>query len=145
MSPKSPEEELDAFLASQPTWRQKWLQLDAGSWTNEELLGWSNSDFAEEGSIEARYKELLRRVPARWHEYRKRHRQLALASVPPGKPGRPRKDVIAAEARTMLDQGMNYAQIADALNKRFGSGATTKEAIRKLLKSREHESPPDKT
>src|SRR5271169_6571667 len=109
MEMTDPEEELAAFLASQPSWRRKWLQYD-GSWSSEEILDWPSSDPREDSAIRERYLVLLRRVPGKWREYRSRLKQIALASLPQGKPGRPRKDALAEEARQLQLAGKSHAQ-----------------------------------
>ena len=144
---KSPEEDLEQFLAKQPPWMRKALQGDLPSTAAEA------SAFAEYGifrflDLQQEYEALARRVPGEWREYRKQRRQSALqvtlAVVPSAKPGRPRKDALAEEARQLQAEGKSYAQIAIEINRRHSAGTTTPEAIRKLLGSRNPRSGPDK-
>src|SRR6266849_2210374 len=54
--------------------------------------------------------------------------------VSKGVSGRPRKTSLAEEAASLKRAGKNNRQIASELNKRHGSGTTTHDAVRKLLK-----------
>jgi hypothetical protein len=133
--PKSPEQEVEEFLASKPTWMEKALQGDFSlmplglEWT-------SNLDRVFE--LTPKYERILRQIPAKWKEYRKERKRnygsLAQPMVPKGKPGRPSKSALAEEAANLRRSGMNNLQIAAELNKRPGEKKTTSEAIRKLLK-----------
>jgi hypothetical protein len=145
---KTPEEELAEFLAAQPSWLRKILERDFNlSW--DEGMAWNQAaEWWQDGGekTQKEYENILRRIPDRWREYRKRLRQDALAHIPPEKPGRRRKDMLAEEAKQLQDAGKSYAQIAKALNSKRGAGTTTAEAIRKLLSSRrQRRSTPDKT
>lgn len=138
--PKSPERELEEFLASKPAWMQRVLQQDFSSFSRDEHLEWiNNQDRVLELIPEC--ERLLRQLPAKWQEYRKRQMQnsqpLIQMLVSRGKPGRPSKTALAEEAANLRRAGMNHPQIASELNKRHGAdakNATTAEAVRKLLK-----------
>ena len=141
---KTPEDELDQFLATKPSWLRKILEFDLPL-SNPEKLAWSESDWWQEGGKdEKEHIRLVRRIPSRWREYRRRRMQSAVADLPLGPAGRPRKDQLADEARQLQFEGKSHAQISSALNRKYGPGATTREAIRKLL-SRRRRSTPDKT
>jgi hypothetical protein len=142
---KSPEGELEQFLAAQPSWLRKILQLD-WSLTSEEHLAWHKSDWWQsKGEVEEEYLRLLRRVPEKWRDYCERKRLDALRDVPTVPPGRPRRDSLAQEAEQLRLSGKSYAQTAKALNLKHGEGTTSPEAIRKLLSSRKRRPTPDKT
>ena len=141
---KSPEDELAEFLAAQPSWLRKILQLDH-SLSREVLLDWKQSDWLQEGGkIEQEYERLLKRVPVKWREYCDKRKRQALEGLPSAPPGRPRKDSLAEEAKHLRLAGKSHAQIAAELNRKHGAGTTNREAIRKLL-SRKRRSTPDKT
>jgi hypothetical protein len=147
----SPEEELAEFLASQPSWRQKWLMVDVPSLLPEELQEWLGSDPRADRVARDKYEAILKRIPAKWHEYRSKWEQIALSSVPSGLSGRPRLDALAAEARALHRDDKSYAQIAIILGPKYavqtkkGIRKPTADSIRKLVKSRERDSSPDKT
>ena len=150
MGSKTPEEELAEFLASQPSWLRKVLQLQFESLSPDEMLAWNQSDswWTDGGAKDLeKYREIIRRIPAKWREYRKRwvKGRDALMNLAPGQAGAPRKDALALEAKQLKSQGKSYTQVAIALNHRHGTGTTTPEAVRKLLSSRKPRSTPDKT
>lgn len=144
----TPEEELQKFLDAQPSWLRKLLQLDF-SLSQDEHLAWNQSAswWQAGGEQKAReeYETILRRIPARWREYRKRLREGALSAIPAGQPGRPRKDDVAEEATRLRSEGKSYAQIAILLNHKYPNNPTSPEAVRKLLDSRKQLPTPDKT
>jgi hypothetical protein len=144
---KSPEEELDEFLAAQPSWLRKILQLDY-SLSRDEHLAWNQSDWwwgSGQASVQEEYERLLRRVPEKWRDYCERKKLDALKGLPTVPAGRPRRDGLAREAEQLRLSGKSYAQTAKALNLKYGTGTTTAEAIRKLLTSRKRSPTPDKT
>ena len=140
MKPTKAEAELATFLESQPSWLRKCLQLDL-SFTREEGLAWANSGHQYLQERE-KYERLLQRVPHKWREYRELLKRQALARLPQARPGAPRKDALAGEAAELLACGKSYAQIAIVLNEQHGPETTTKEAIRKLLNSRQQSKVP---
>ena len=145
MAFKSPEEELEQFLAAQPSWLRKILQLDF-SFTTDEQLALHESDWWQSGGkVEQEYLRLLQRVPEKWRDYCERKKLDALKGLPTVPTGRPRKDSLAHEAERLRLSGKSYAETAKALNRKHGSGTTTAEAIRKLLRSRKQGRTPDKT
>ena len=145
MAFKSPEEELEQFLAAQPSWLQKILQLDM-SLTDEERLAWNASNWwHDNGKVEDEFLRLLQRVPKRWREYCERKKLDAIRGLPTVPTGRPRKDSLADEAAELRRSGESYAQTAKSLNLRHGAGTTTAQAIRKLLSSRKGSAGADKT
>ena len=149
MGSKTPEEELEEFLASRPSWQRKLLELDF-SLSPDEMLAWNQSDswWADRSAKDQEeYRKIIRRIPSKWCQYRQRwlKGRNALMSLPPGQAGAPRKDALAQEAKQLKLDGKSYTQIAIALNLRHGAGTTTAGAVRKLLSSRTPRSTPDKT
>lgn len=148
MAHKNAEEELQQFLATKPSWLRKLLQLDF-SLSPDDHVAWSQSVWwwQDGGEKKAReeYESILRRIPARWRQYRKRLKENALNDIPAGQPGRPRKDSIAEEATRLRSEGKSYAQIAILLNHKYPNNPTSPEAVRKLLDSRKQRRSPDKT
>jgi hypothetical protein len=143
----SPEKKLEEFLASQPVWLQKILQLNY-SLSQEELIAWSECDWwwhDTQGKIEDEYQRLVQRCPIRWREYCQRRREMALSNVPSPQPGAPRKDALANEAIELRQAGWSYAKIAIELNRRYGAETTNREAIRSLIRSRDAAMPPEET
>lgn len=144
MDPKSPERERAEFLAAQPSWFQKVLQLDYDSMSGEEQQAWASSDWWKLNStykrLQQEYESILRRIPAAWKNHRWKLARLSPLLVPKGKLGRQRKTALAEEAANLQRAGKNHPQIAHELNRRHGQGTTTSEAVRKLLKRH-----PDKT
>lgn len=148
----SPEKELEVFLAALPARKRKMLELGLASLTPDEL----NEIIMEPSETQIRdnprpeYERLLRRIPAKWREYRARElAQLKASFLPKNPDGRPRKDALADEAERLQKEGLSHALISIRLNKEYGE-ATTKDSIRGLLKSRRRESrrtapPPEKT
>lgn len=146
---RSPEEELERFLSQQPPWRRKWLQMDTLS-PNEAQL-WFVSDHQTDWRVRDEYECIIRHIPDKWRDYRRKWKRIALSNVPSGSPGRPRSDALAEEADALYRAGKSYAQIATLLGKKYatktkkGFRQPTAESIRKLLKSRQLNSQPDKT
>jgi len=124
---KSPEDELEEFLASLPSWHRKILELDY-SFSRDERLALAQSDWWQNGGqVDDNYLELLKRCPEKWREYCKRKRRLALKDLPHALPGRPKtraKELV--EIHELKAQGLNEDQIA----KKRG---LTKDAVRKRL------------
>src|ERR1022692_3885007 len=147
---KTPEEELEEFLAARPSWARKVLQADYFSLTVEEEFAFLHGNWDEDlWNYSAEYERLCQRVPARWHEYCNKKQQaltsLFFPSAMPGRPGRPRKDWLAEQATLLHQSGKSYGEIADLVNEKYGLGTTTREAIRKLVSPRKHSSKPEKT
>jgi hypothetical protein len=132
---KSPEDELEEFLAGQPSWRRK-LLLDDLSLSKEEASAATRSSWIEVTKVHEEYLELLRRCPSKLREYRQRRIDNALSGVPLLPSGAPRKDGLAKEAAELRRSGLSWAKIALALNHKHGPGTTTAGAIRQLLRSR---------
>lgn len=152
MAISDPEEELAEFLATQPLWRQKWLRVDAASLLPEELQAWLGGSEVNENSLARdKYEAILRRIPAKWQEYRRKWEKIGQSCVPSALSGRPRNDALAAEATLLHQQRFSYAQIAMMLGPKYavqtkkGVRKPTPESIRKLVKSRDPASHPDKT
>ncbi len=137
---KSPEDEVNEFLATQPSWLQKFLQLDF-SLSREELSAWQQSEWwwkDTEGKVENEYLRLLQRCPAKWREYRERKKKLALRDVPPARRGRPETPLNElTDLLALKEQGLNQKRIAKRLT-------LTREAVRKRLKAAEKRMPREK-
>jgi len=147
---KSPEDDLEEFLAKQPSWLRKILQFD-GSLSLDEHQAWVDSNWWQEGGkSDDEYMRLLQRVPTKLREYRKRREQAALIALPSVRPGRPRKDALAEAAAQLHQAGKSHPEIAVLLRDKFtimtkkGLREPTPEGIRKLLESRKPRSTPDK-
>jgi hypothetical protein len=148
---KDPEEELEEFLAAQPSWLRKILQRDLAL-SPDEVRAWLESNWWQDGGdVEREYLRLLCRIPAKWREYRKRLKAGALIGLPSRPAGRPRRDSLAHDARLLQQAGKSPAEIAVLLRKKHaittpkGLREPTPEGIRKLLSSRKHGADPDKT
>ena len=146
---KTPEEELDEFLAARPSWAQKYLQANYSAMTQEELSALFHVIEEQQLSDDAaEFQRLCRRAPARWREYCKRYKenllQCFMPSGLPG-PGATRKDALAEEATLLRRVGKSYQEIADLLNQRHGPDTTNPDAVRKLISSRKPKRKPEKT
>ena len=142
---KTPEEELEEFLAARPSWVRKLLQSDFLLTEDEYAAVLHGNWQADWLNYMAEYERLARRVPARWREYCERRKQQALTSLPSAPPGRPRKDWLAEEATRLHQAGKSYRNISIFLNNKYGPDTTTSEAVRKLLGSRKSRLKPEKT
>jgi hypothetical protein len=109
-----PENDLRQFLAEQPSWRRKVLQLDF-SLTADEISAWGQCDWERDYlAYLEQYECFIRRSPAQWREHREKLTRIAVSSVPSGKPGRPRKDADARQYRKLRGEGKSYKEIAIA-------------------------------
>jgi hypothetical protein len=126
---KSPEDELEEFLASLPSWHRKILELDY-SLSRDEWSAWQQSDWWQNGGqVDDNYLQLLKRCPEKWREYRERKRRLALMDVPRALPGRPKtRAKELAEILALKAQGLNVDKIA----KKRG---LTRDTVRKRLEA----------
>jgi hypothetical protein len=141
MALKTPEQDLEEFLVAQPPWMRK--LSEPGTLSPEE---WSYFWFwrlASSQKAQDVFERLLQRCPAKWREYRKRCKQVALRSVPKGRRGRPRKDLLANEAVELREKGLSYGAIADELNRRHGAGTTDPDSIGNLIRSRTTKTKPE--
>jgi hypothetical protein len=141
---KTPEQELREFLAQYPRWLQQALQWNFST-TAEDVSAFAQYGWDRYFELLERYEALACRVPAEWREYRKRRKQIALAGVPTGKPGRPRMDLLAEEAMELKSRGKSYAKIAREMKRRHPhQDARKPDAIRKLIASRKPRLGPEK-
>jgi hypothetical protein len=143
MDRKSPEETLGEFLAEQPSWLQKILQLDYSMMSDDEVSAWYQSDWwwrDTQGRVDEEYRRLLQQCPDRWRAYCKRQKERALSDLPSAPSGRPRKDALAYEAIMLKRGGLSYSKIAIKLNSKYGPDTTTPGAVRQLIASRKHRS-----
>ncbi len=143
MSAKGAKEKLQEFLDAQPSWFQKFVRRDS-AWSVDEWKSLAGTHPDVWLQMCDQYESIIRRIPAEWKAYRQKRVKEFLASLPTGQRGRPRKDVLAEEARNLHSEGKSYAQIAHNLNLKYGADTTKPEAIRKLIKSRENLSPKKK-
>ena len=152
---EKPKQQLREFLAAGPSWLLKIFQLD--SLSTEELSDLYQSfwwwQHLSSGKAQNDFERLLRRCPDEWRKYRKFCKKVALSRLPSARPGRPRKDALADEARELKQAGLSQSEIADTLNRQYpnlkdrkgNDRPVTAEAVRKLLASRRREITPDKT
>jgi hypothetical protein len=133
---KSPEDELEEFLALLPSWHRRILQLDY-SLTPDELSAFQKSDWWQNGGpVDDQYLELLKRCPEKWRDYRERKKREVLTQVPPARRGRPKTPPNElAKIRALEKRGLNNDQIAKLLG-------LTKEAVRKRLETAKRRIPP---
>lgn len=103
MDLKSPEEEVDEFLASKPSWLRKILQFDH-SFSSDEWLSWNGSDWWPDAgaSVQGEYERLLKRCP-----------------TPSVRRGRPRRDALADAAMQLHRAGKSPDEIAVLLRDKF--------------------------
>lgn len=111
---KSPEKELEEFLAPKPAWMRRAFQEGFPSLTQDERLDWVNN--AEEVvRLTPEYERILQLIPANWKAYCKRHKQEARVLdkylVPKVKLGRP-LDSKAQEYFDLYSSGVSCREIA---------------------------------
>ena len=156
MGSKSPEQDLAEFLAAQPLWLRKVLQLDYPI-SPQDLAEMNKVNWPEvHGEAQDAYLKLLARCPAKLRDYRKRKKkqgaESAVADVPDLPLGAPRKNWLADECRKLQEAGMSQPEIARELNLRYpdlkdrkgNPRPITEEVVRKRLASLRKKSP-DKT
>ena len=140
---KSPETDLEEFLASLPSYKRKQFERGFSSFTHEEWtqwIEWMTTAPEQFDELWQEYSRLLQRVPAKLREYRKRMmrengRSLTEAILRGIPAGRPRSDALAKEAVELKQQHrINIPQIAAELNERHGTDTNTPESVRKLIK-----------
>jgi hypothetical protein len=136
--PNSPEKDIEVFLSALPARKRKEFQLGLNSLTEDELRERNDVEQFDDNGLTEEYRRLLQRIPARWAEYQERNRNQFGHVFFPGNPsGRPRKDDLAIEAEALRKNGLSWTQIAINLNARHGERITSRDGIRKLVKSRE--------
>lgn len=112
--PKSPEKQLDEFLASIPAWMQRYFLTGFASLYQSEILEWSNN-LDEVMRLTPEYERILKQIPVKWKAYRHRLKQenaMAFGSlVPKGKAGRP-VDSKAGDYFEQHSRILSYAEIA---------------------------------
>ena len=153
MGSKSPEQELDEFLAQKPFWLRKVLQRDFAL-TPEEKADMASVDFPEVyGRANDEYLDLLGRCPERLRDYRNRAEndgaRSALDGVPRIPVGAPRKDWLSNECWELQQDGMSQPEIARELNlrhphltdKKGNPRPITEEVVRKQLAARRKKAP----
>lgn len=140
---KNAEEELAEFLATLPSWVRKVLQHDFPLDSKEAEA--CNNAFEIDGfqqlvTWQEEYRAILRRIPKKWRKYREELKRIALRNVPPGNPGRPRKDEEAEEFKKKHQAGKSYRRIAiSRLPVPQGSDDDDAKAARELAIDREAE------
>jgi hypothetical protein len=146
----SSECDLEQFLSTLPASLRKEFESGALSLTQDEVYARLKVDVSTYQQLREEYQRLLRHIPAKWREYRERESKANAQVMFPANPsGRPRKDILANDAKLLKEAKRSYAQIARQLNLEHGEGTATSESVRALLKSRKRESrktlPPDET
>ena len=139
MPSRTPEEELNDYLATLPVFLRKYLLGEA--WDETDTREYASSDPSwMSPSIKERFHELLKKMPVKRKEVERKtlQRSRQLWAIAPADLGRPRKDQKASDARRLKDAGKSYAQIARILG-------GTPDSIRKLIKSRQHLPPGEKS
>lgn len=138
---KSPEKQLEEFLAPLPAWLKAQLEQREYSFSSvrEQLESINNSGRVLE--LRPEFERLLRQIPAQWNEYCKRfndqqrkiHKiEVGFLKVPKGKAGAPRKDERARFAVALHEAGKNYPQIATELSNKYEEQISP-EAVRKMI------------
>jgi hypothetical protein len=137
VSRKAPERELEEFLGSLPSWKRRLLLYDYDGLYSDahDRAAWEESgcELLVNDRTQNQYEEIIRQIPSAWKSHLNKKRGLSPLLVAKGRPGRPRKQALAAKARHLLREGRNNPQIAEEINKEYGEGTTTPEAVRKLL------------
>ena len=143
MPSKSSEALCDAFFEEQLVWVRDYL---LGRPFSTEAMRRLTEPGGFEKLLDAqeRYEELLGNCPVRLREYRNRRlreaRKKVLESLPSLRKGAPRKDGLATEAAEMRQKKMSYGRIAIELNRKYGKGTTTPQAVYRLISRRKHPS-----
>jgi hypothetical protein len=106
---KSPEKELEEFLASKPEWMRRYFQKGIGALNQDELVVMLQS--GEIITLTSEYEKILQQMPVKWREYRKRRKQESVfdSQVPKGKLGRP----IDSKAGEYFEQHSGHSSYAD--------------------------------
>jgi hypothetical protein len=153
MESKSPEQELEQFLAQKPPWLRKAVQRL--SLTDDEQVEMAGvASWPEEfGQAHDEYLQLLELCPDQLREYRIRAEKDGAASALFGVPrlpaGAPRKDWLAQECWEFQQAGMSQPEIARELNlrhpnltdKKGNLRPITEEVVRKQLAARRKRAP----
>jgi hypothetical protein len=139
--PKTPQQELDEFISTKPSWMKKALRLEHSSFTTEENIEWINH-LDNLWLNEQEYRRILRKIPAKWKGYCKKVKRQTeqlqklerkLLDLPKGLAGAPRTDGITLYAITLQRRKkLNIGQIADKLSKRYKK-TILPEAVRKRI------------
>jgi hypothetical protein len=142
--PKSPEKELEEFLAPLSVLMRRILQydyssLDDPSISQEEKLQWiTNQD--KESELRPKYEAILQRNPAEWTEYCQRAKRIDKAMAqqfriaPRGKPGRKPETELAERIWKLDVEGRANREIQQILNAE--GKRLSLEAIESYLKTR---------
>jgi hypothetical protein len=151
MSLKTPEQELEEFLVGGPKCLRRIIQ--PGPLSDEEWSSFYWWGLVTSWKARDKFETLLQRCPTMWRDYRSRCRELALRSVPKGRPGRPREDSLAREAARLKQQGLGPTEIARRLNREHPNRKDraghyhplTAGAVRKMLSPRKENKTAEKT
>jgi hypothetical protein len=111
---KNPEIE---FLDSLPVWLRKACEEGLSNFTEAEMAEWvKNQDYACDKICE--YERILRRIPAKWSEYRKRNKlegaKAFVYFLPPNPEGRPRNEIYPNAAK-LMQEGKSIGVICQKL------------------------------
>lgn len=134
---QNPEKELEVFLASKPAWMQRYFQTGLGSLNQTEVIKWSNS-VDEVFKLTSEYERILKQMPAKWKEYRKRQKleaqRLLQYLVPKGTPGRKLNRELAKQIWALDAEGKTNQEIQQTLKEREVN--ISLEAVESYLKKR---------
>jgi hypothetical protein len=151
MASRSPEKELEEFLAGLPSYLVKVLWYDTSSMSLQEkddrrrgrrfsIRRQPDTRFFKESELRTQFESILRRIPAEWAKYRKavkteRERFAdGRAPMPKAAPGR-KQNVALAERIWALDaEGKGNREIQAILN--AGGENLSLEAVEAYLKKR---------
>jgi hypothetical protein len=145
---KSPLEEYEEFLATCPGW-VRW-RLGVEPFQPEYQEQWATSNLDQVAAFDARFFELLARLPKKRKEWERRAGRVLSRGRILVKKGRPRKDAEAAEIARLRDKPLRdrtktYGEIAVALKRPGEEKPPTADSVRKLHKSRKVKSTGEKS
>ena len=138
---KSPEKQLEEFLAPLPAWLKAELEQREYLFSSYQENLESINNHSRVLELRPEFERILSQIPARWNAYCKRFQdnlrrvretEAQLLNVPKGKPGAPRKDELAQEAVALHQAGKNYPQIATELSNKYKEKISA-EAVRKMV------------
>jgi hypothetical protein len=134
---QNPEKQLEEFLASKPTWMQRFLQMSFGLLSPDDIREWGNN-LDEAIGAKDEYERILQQTPDKWKEYRKRQKQeaqpLIQSLVPKATPGRKLKSELAEQIWALDAEGKTNQEILQTLRDRGVN--LSLEAVESYLKKR---------
>ena len=137
---KSPEAQLEEFLASKPAWMQKYLQTGFASLNQDDIQEWCNN-LDDVCRLKDEYERTLQLIPAKWREYRKRLKRdhvrvsnyESQLLVPKGTAGRP----IDSKAKEYFEQHSGDSSYADIAKQELQSEPESEAKTLLIPKERE--------